>query len=177
MQLTLFCISLTWIESNFVFWLVVSFAIHVATLGWIGPMIDVRIGVGRRIYQIHPKDVLWGSNPATLTAMAIHQCCSEWRNSRLPLLYGAEHCSAEAYVTAKYRLYNVEPLNFIGHTQGLFWSCNILLPIYTTYADYSGMLFYVNGKLTMGKLISFIFSSVVSFILNLKFSRIYIWST
>ena len=41
-----------------------------STLDWVGPMIEV--GVGGRVSQVRPKDVLWGSNPATLRAMAIH---------------------------------------------------------------------------------------------------------
>ena len=68
LRLTLFCISLAWIESNFVFGPVVS--IHVATLDRVGPMIEV--GAGGHVYQVHPKDVLWGSNPATLRTMAIN---------------------------------------------------------------------------------------------------------
>ena len=70
-RLTLFCISLTQIESNVVLGSVVSFAIHLATLDRVGPMIEVRVGVGRHVYQVRPKDVLWGSNQATLRDMAI----------------------------------------------------------------------------------------------------------
>ena len=69
---TLFYISLSWIESIFVFGSVVSFAIHVTTLDWAGAMIGVGVGDGGRVHQVCPKDVLWGSNPVTLRDMAIH---------------------------------------------------------------------------------------------------------
>jgi len=58
MRLTLFYISLAGIESNFVFGPMVSFAIHVSTLDWVVPMIEVRVSVGGRVYQVRPKDVL-----------------------------------------------------------------------------------------------------------------------
>jgi hypothetical protein len=32
-------------------------------------MIEMGIGVGGRVYQLRPKDVLWGSNPATLRSL------------------------------------------------------------------------------------------------------------
>ena len=35
-------------------------------------MIEVVVGVDRRVYQVRPKDVLCGSNPATLRAMSIN---------------------------------------------------------------------------------------------------------
>jgi len=63
-RLTLFCFSLAWIVSNFVFGPVVSFAIHVATLDRGGPMIEVGVSVGGRFCQVCPKNFLWGSNPA-----------------------------------------------------------------------------------------------------------------
>jgi len=59
-RLTLFCIFLAWIETSFVVGPVVSIAIHVARLDWVGPMIEMGVGVGGRVYQVHPKDVLWG---------------------------------------------------------------------------------------------------------------------
>jgi len=33
---------------------VISFAIHVARLDWVGPMIEVGVGVGGRVYQVRP---------------------------------------------------------------------------------------------------------------------------
>ena len=32
----------------------ISFAIHVATFDWVGPMIEVRVGFGRRVIQVRP---------------------------------------------------------------------------------------------------------------------------
>ena len=61
-RLTLFCISLAWIESNFVFRIRVSYAIYVVPL-------EVGVGVG---YQVCPKDDILGSNSATLRDMTIH---------------------------------------------------------------------------------------------------------
>ena len=52
-------------------------------------MIEMGVDVGERLFQIRPKDVLWVSNLATLRAMAIHECCSELGNPRIPLLHGA----------------------------------------------------------------------------------------
>jgi hypothetical protein len=40
---------------------VVSFAIHATTVDWVGPKNGVGDGVGGRVYQVRPKDVLWGS--------------------------------------------------------------------------------------------------------------------
>ena len=35
---------------------VVSFAIHIAKLGWVGPVIEVGVCVGGRVYQVRAKD-------------------------------------------------------------------------------------------------------------------------
>jgi hypothetical protein len=52
---------------------VVSFAIYVATpLDSFGPMFDMGVGAGGRVYQVRCKDVIWDSNPARFNAMAIH---------------------------------------------------------------------------------------------------------
>jgi hypothetical protein len=77
---------------------------------------------------------------ANLRTMTIHSCCLELRYSWLPLLYEAGHCPAETshtvlinniehnYVVAKYRLYDVEQLNFLGQSFALFCGCRKLLP-------------------------------------------------
>ena len=114
-RLTLSCISLGWIESNFAFGPVVSFAIHVTALhgvGWSGVG-----GVGGRAYQVLRKDALWGSNPATLSAMAIYYYCLEYWNPWVPLLYGFGYCPSVdqyhwAYVAAKYRIYILWTVKF-----------------------------------------------------------------
>ena len=106
----------------------VSFAIHCA-IDWFGPMIEVVVDVGERLYQILLKDVQWVSNLATLRAMAMHECCSELGNPPLPLLYRVgivllKHLSMSInniiiiYVAAKYRLYNDESLNLLQHALG-----------------------------------------------------------
>ena len=52
---------------------VVSFVIYVATpLDSFGPMLDMGVGVGGRVYQVRCKDVIWDSYPAPFNAMAIH---------------------------------------------------------------------------------------------------------
>ena len=35
-------------------------------------MIEMEIDIGGRVYQFRAKDVLWGSNPTTLMAVALH---------------------------------------------------------------------------------------------------------
>jgi hypothetical protein len=55
-------------ESNFVFEPVVSLAIYVVTFDRVGSMIEVRL----RVYQVLLRDVLWGSNPATLRIRSIY---------------------------------------------------------------------------------------------------------
>jgi hypothetical protein len=54
-RLTLFYISLAWIDSHFVFGSVVSFAIHVATLDWVGPMIEVGLALAKAFIKFVPK--------------------------------------------------------------------------------------------------------------------------
>ena len=95
-------------------------------------MIEVEVGGNGRFYQVRPIYVLWSSNMANLRTMTIHSCCFELRYSWLPLLYEAGHCPAETshtviinniehnYVVAKYRLYDVGQLNFLGQSFALF---------------------------------------------------------
>jgi hypothetical protein len=49
---------------------VVSFAIHVGKLDLAGPMIEMVVGVGGRVYEVHSKDL--GFKSATLRTMTIH---------------------------------------------------------------------------------------------------------
>ena len=120
--LTLSCISLGWIESNFAFGPMVSFAIHVTALhgvGWSGVG-----GVGGRAYQVLRKDAQWGSNSATwvpwqyitiVWSIEIHgyPCCMG--SGTVPLSINIiEHMWLQNIVSIYF-----EPLNFLGHALGL----------------------------------------------------------
>ena len=110
-RLTMFCIFLAWIESNFVFGHVIPFGIGV----------DV---------QVRPKEghgnalMFFWDRKSMVTLVLWSRALSYWI---IPSV-GQWH---SAYVATKYRLYNVESLNFFGHALGLFCGCRILLHITT----------------------------------------------
>jgi len=58
-------------------------------------MIEMGVGVGGRVYQLRPKDVLWGSSPATLGSLQYINYVLSYENPWLPLMHGASYCLAE----------------------------------------------------------------------------------